>query len=251
MRKWDDSIFNIILLDDNLNYLNGLEKFINDTLAINKMEARIVLKTPYPFDVEKYIEENTDIKGEINVYFLDIELKDGEYNGYKLAEKIRKKDVWAYIIFITGYSEYMSVSFFVEPFRFFVKPITKDKIQKCLMDLSENYILKSFSKVTKKTISITSDYEKREINVNDIIYIERNGRHSIIYTTEDNIYCGESLTSLQEKIKDYDFEKCHKSYLVNKNYIYKIDLDKQQLMLKTNDNKYYTCGIRKNYKFGG
>lgn len=67
-------------------------------------------------------------------------------DGIETASRLRKKDKKTALIYISNYSEKMSISFLVHPFAFIEKPINFDKIHNNLQDCIE-YIKNSNKKV--------------------------------------------------------------------------------------------------------
>ena len=71
------------------------------------------------------------------------------------------------------------------------------------------------------------------IQMEDIIYVEHNSRTVLMYTIKGIIYIPYiSLERIQAALgTDYLFQ-CHKSYLVNRIYIEKIDRTENNILLK-------------------
>lgn len=61
------------------------------------------------------------------------------------------------------------------------------------------------------------------ILVKDIIYIETNGRGSIINMIDRCYECSEKINDLEIKLEEYGFFKCHKSFLINLNAVEQLD----------------------------
>lgn len=90
--------------------------------------------------------------------------------------------------------------------------------------------------LNKKNLMINDYYKTIFVPLNDIILIERLNRKSIIHTKEKQFETYESLTNLLEQL-NYNFYRCHKSYIINTDYLEIIEQSGQ---------KYY--GHFKNYK---
>ena len=61
----------------------------------------------------------------------------------------------------------------------------------------------------------------RYINVPSIFYIEGYGKKGILHfsKTNDDIECSETLSRLDEMLKDFFFFRCQKSYIVNMRHV--------------------------------
>ena len=71
------------------------------------------------------------------------------------------------------------------------------------------------------------------IPIREIYYLESKGHHVIIHTFEDNVEVYGRLDDIKEKLPNC-FLQCHKSYMVNMNYI--LFIDKNEILLK-GDNR--------------
>ncbi len=71
------------------------------------------------------------------------------------------------------------------------------------------------------------------VNMEDIIYVEHNSRTIFLYTVKGILYIPYTPLSEVQRILggDYLFQ-CHKSYLVNRIYIERIDRTENYILLK-------------------
>ncbi|EET88590.1 response regulator receiver protein [Clostridium carboxidivorans P7] len=77
---------------------------------------------------------------------------------------------------------------------------------------------KSDKFIIAKTIS-----QKTKIFLKDIMYIESEKRKLKIHTTYDIIEYYYKLYDIEQELSGDDFFRCHKSYIVNLNYVYSYD----------------------------
>lgn len=156
--------------------------------------------------------------------------------GIETAKKIREVNPNAIIIFITALKEYVFDAFDVRAFHYILKPVSDEKLREVLssallhLEGTEKFII-------AKTIS-----ECNKIFVKDILYIEAQLRKVIIHTTYDIIEYYNRLSDIEADLKEYNFFRCHKSYIVNLNYIK--SYDNTSITLK-NEEKIYIS----KYKF--
>ena len=151
----------------------------------------------------------------IDIFILDIQLKD--YKGTHLAKQLREIDRYKYspIVFVTALaSEELLAYRELKCYSFLIKPFTKSEINVVLDDvIGYKKQLKSVS----KTIRIEQKSFVFEYNLENIIYIESFGKK-----LELNL-CNDSK-----------FIQCHKSYILNTNYIEKIDKANNLIYLRNN-----------------
>lgn len=65
--------------------------------------------------------------------------------------------------------------------------------------------------------------DTKNILTKDILYIETNGRGSIINTIDRSYECSEKINDLDIKLEEYGFFRCHKSFLINLNSVEYLD----------------------------
>ena len=137
---------------------------------------------------------------DVSLFILDIQLED--YKGTSLAKQLRELPEYKYtpIIFETALAgEELSAYRDVKCYSFLVKPFGEEQ---------------------------------------DIAYIEAFGKKLVIHTSsrlsgikEDTI-SGYTLSGLLALLDDPAFVQCHKSYVVNKSHIEKIDKSERKIFLK-------------------
>jgi len=152
---------------------------------------------------------------EINLFFLDIKMN--KLTGIETAKKIREVNEKAIIIFITALKEYVFDAFDVRAFHYILKPISEEKLRSVLY--SALLQLEGIEKfIIAKTIR-----ECTKIFTKDILYVEAQLRKVVIHTTYDIIEYYNKLSDMEDDLKEYNFFRCHKSYLVNLKYIKSYD----------------------------
>lgn len=225
----------IVICEDNEHYLNQLVTTINALLLKNKIKGSIVYYTTNSSDLESLISTI-----DANTFFLDIDLKNAT-NGYMLAEKIRKNNIHAYIVFITGHFEYVLQAFKVHSFDFLTKPLADEVLEQCLIRIDENYNLLLNN---CKLLEVKCNSSIYKIKPENIVYIERMGRNTIICLKHGQITCHESLESLEKLLNSDIFIRCHKSFIANKSYIMQVHLKDKIIVFETG----HQCCLGRKYK---
>lgn len=154
--------------------------------------------------IDNLEEENYEI------FILDIEMP--VMNGLDIAIEIRKKNINAYIIFVTSYDNYMPDVFKVNTFDYLVKPLDKNKLYNTLDRLL--YFIKNdcakFCYVKRNNQYITS--------FQSILYFEKKGRYVLLYENERIDKFIMSTKELLSKL-DNNFIQIHTSFIINVNYL--------------------------------
>ncbi len=144
-----------------------------------------------------------------SLLLLDIEMRG--INGMELAKKLRAKDDMLPIIFITGYSEYISDGYDVEALHYLLKPLNEEK----LFAVLDKYI--SRHSVKSEEILIAAADGSTHILVDSIVCIEAFGRKTQLHLSDKTVI--DSNMSIGQFEKLCGFIRCHRSYLVNLRYV--------------------------------
>lgn len=73
--------------------------------------------------------------------------------------------------------------------------------------------------VLERILELRDERGWTEYRLSDIIYIERNLRTTTVFCKEEDYKTSESIDIISEKINSQNFTRCHKSFLVNMNFI--------------------------------
>ena len=206
----------IAVCDDNPQFANQLIKKIRELCAYHlpdRIDCRITPAFGSGEDVLRYVQSHV-----INIMFLDIDMP--KINGFRLASELKEKTPDTIIIFVSAYDDFVYSSFEYAPFRFLRKshleeelPVTfKKVIEKCISD--EEALL--FETTDGDTL----------LRLRDIMYFEGEKNYYVIKMTSGKEYrCRGTMTSVEERIKQYDFFRVHSAYIVNEEHIENIHED--------------------------
>ncbi|HBG1252170.1 TPA: response regulator transcription factor [Clostridioides difficile] len=153
----------------------------------------------------------TNLEG-IDIFFLDIKML--QLTGMDVAKIIRETNDTSEIIFITSIVDYIQEGYKVRAYRYLLKPID-------FGDLNES-ILSCMSDIIKKRENFMLIENKGIINkilINSIMYIEVRKKVLTIHTKNDTYYTKNSMDKIELELEKYNFFRCHKSYLINLEYI--------------------------------
>lgn len=225
----------IAICEDNHQYLNQLVNSIEAILKKNNINGSVVYSSTNASDFERYIPESG-----ANTFFLDIDLR-ASVTGYMLAEKIRKKDITAYIVFITGHFEFVLQAYKVNSFDFLIKPVTDDVLEECILRVYENYTILNNK---HRYIEVKSGSSVYKLKIDNIVFIERLKRDTYIYLNNGKITCHESLESMERLLCNGSFIRCHKSFIANKFFISEIHHKDKLIVFETG----HKCYLGRKYK---
>ena len=122
-----------------------------------------------------------------------------EINGVELAGRIRRVNREVQIIFISGYSDYISEGYDVDALNYILKPVDYEKLAKVLDKAAERI------KTVERALFLETADGMVRVPLYDIVYIEVRGNYITLHTTE-----GEStvkpLVSGESEIHKQDLE---------------------------------------------
>lgn len=172
----------------------------------------------------------------IDLFILDIQLLD--YRGTKLAKQLRSMPEYQFtpILFTTELAgEELAAYREIKCYAFLVKPFNKKEFQDAFREaLSMGERMQS----VPETFRIEQKQFIFEYKIRDILYIESFGKKIVIHTLRDqhiegtDSISGYSLAKLLTLIGSDKLIQCHKSFLINPNWIWKIDKGTRLLYLK-------------------
>lgn len=167
---------------------------------------------------------------EYEIIFLDISMRG--MDGIQVGKAIRERDKEVVIIYVTAFLDFSLEGYKVNAFRYLLKnekSIEAD-MHECLEAVLEH--------LNKKTEFQTFAFRegKKKLELNSIVYVESRLHtlefHLIGNNKEEKIYTiNEVLNHMERQLQSKYFLRVHQSYMVNMNYIRKIQQDK--IILKT------------------
>lgn len=213
----------IMIVEDDINIAKGIETIIKE--KHHGVEVKI---TGYSAKALKYAR-----KEKFDMFLLDIELLD--YSGIELAKKLRNIDQYKLtpIVFITSIPTEELLAFKkIHCYDYIVKPFEKEDLL-ITVDTLLNYGIKAEIKEKYVTFDL-KDFSYR-VKLNDLIYLESIQRKiKAVTISEDILLTGYKLYSIKDKLND-SFIQCHKSFIVNSNYISKVDKANELIELRDTD----------------
>lgn len=172
---------------------------------------------------------------QFDLLILDIEM--GQLSGMDLAKQIREENEEVPILFVTGYERYMAQGYEVSAIQYLLKPMNKDKLFVVLDKLQKG-------KKTESKIPFQTEEGMMFLMPTDIWYVEAMGHYSVLHTSDKAHQLKVSFSEVLRQLKERkEFVHCHRSFLVNMQYVAAIH--KTELIL---DNKVKIPVSRGSYK---
>lgn len=151
----------------------------------------------------------------LDILFLDIMME--RMDGLKTARLVRRMDDRVILFFVTSMVQYAIQGYRVDAMDFLVKPVSymglKVRMDRARLRLRKRETL---------CLEIRSTDGLRSVSAADICYLETCNHRVVIHTKTEAIPANCSLRSLEQELVGMPFFRCHTSFLVNLNYVDKI-----------------------------
>ncbi len=157
-------------------------------------------------------------KTKFDLIFLDISMP--ELSGLELANKILELEPSSYIVFQTAYEEYAIEAFQAGGLGYLLKPVDEEAIKQTLQKV-KSYLEKKTP--TSKKLLGKSGGTLYLINLDDIFYIKADLDEVIVRIKQTDVYVRKKIGELDSLLKNKNFFRVHRSYIVNVDKIESMD----------------------------
>lgn len=225
-------MINILLCDDDAKIRLEIERQICNQITFQQYDMAIALSCESPVTL---LDELKRMEKKCNIYFLDVDLKHCEYDGFLLGKRIRELDPSGTIIYITSFGDlaYKTFQYHIEAFDYIVKDKPEEmavSISRCLLSIVERR--------AKEDTSLSSYYTFRtqdmiqHIPIMDIYFFETSAKaHFIVlHGKYQRIEFLSNLSEIEEELNEH-FIRIHRSYLIAVDKIEKIDLKRSEVII--------------------
>lgn len=196
----------IAICEDNGSWQELLKKYISEWAQIKSVPVKFGC-----FDsAESFLFFWEEDKA-YDLLILDIEMK--EISGMDLAVMLRQQEENVPILFVTGYDRYMAQGYEVAAVQYLLKPLQKEKLFVVL-----DRIIKE--KKPEEKLMFEAQDETLLLSIQDILYLEAEKHHCILYTRQKAYRLRNSFSAMTEQLAMKEgMLQCHRSYLVNLQHI--------------------------------
>lgn len=207
---------------------------IQSEILMQEYQMKLRTETASPEKVIDAAKESVNM----GLYFLDMELDCG-MTGLDLAGEIRKIDSRGFIVFLASYSEMISLTFQYKTEALgFIRKNDRQQMQRLIREYLA-YTWQIYSQMKRgscKTILIHKCRKKLALEYREILFFETSSdaHKLIVHMHEENIEFFGKMKDIENEVGK-DFIRCHRGYLVNKNYIQSIDYEHRDIILKTKE----------------
>lgn len=160
----------------------------------------------------------------VDLVFLDIEMRD--VNGFMLARHIQNAYSNVMIVFLTGHVDFALDGYEYKPLDFLIKPVNLLRLERVLLRAKDQLETARNIPETSVRIGLPVDGGLEIIEVNNLLYIEKEGRKVFLVCKNGERHRSyDTLQKLLGIFEPYGFFRCHQSFLVRLSAIKSIHLD--------------------------
>ena len=192
----------ILICDDDTLIIEHVQKYIESYFESNHLKCPELVSFT---SGESLLAD----KNEKDIVFLDISLGEDTVSGIELGQMINGENPRTQLIFISQYLEYASDVYSTKHTYFIYKNRLNEYLPAAL-----DAALKNLQTNEEQFLTLKIRHSHIRIAVNDILYLERNLRETLIYTKTETYTVRDKLNILQQQLPDF-FVCCHRSFLVN------------------------------------
>ncbi|WP_137657951.1 LytR/AlgR family response regulator transcription factor [Bifidobacterium moukalabense] len=155
-------------------------------------------------------------KPQYDIIFLDIEMS--EVDGIRAAHIIRETDPTTILIFVTNMAQLAIKGYEVEALDFIVKPIDYGSFAMVMHRASQRV-----ERRRGQTLSLTARGTTQIVAFDRIGYVEVRNHYITYHTTEGDITVKGTLAQAEEALRQGNFMRCNRWYLINIDNVTGID----------------------------
>ncbi|WP_102694423.1 LytR/AlgR family response regulator transcription factor [Rummeliibacillus pycnus] len=217
-----------------------LEDDVIQAQHMRRMVEKICGEYQLPYDFievtrkSERIIEKIPLTNYIPIYFLDIEIKNEERKGLKVAQEIRKYDAQGIIVFVTTHSEFAPISYqyMVSALTFIDKGLLYDERYRMFEQCLLHYQARNIDNIENDDFIVDNTHTTVRVPFATVEYIMTDEPHRLALVTANRLI---HFYGTLKEIESLDARlfRCHQSYIVNKAQISSYDVAQKMIVIKS------------------
>lgn len=215
-----------------------VEAIVKKYTASQEYRLELALSCGSPIELMNYIETCQPQRA---LYFLDVNFHQ-EINGFVLARKIRERDVFGTIVFITSHIElsHLTFQYKIEAMDYIIRSSPAGIVKRVQECIEIAYRRSVDNGLAKKSFQVKVGSEIRNIPLQEIMFFASHDTpHKLRVHTEDRFLEFYGSFKNIDGISP-DFFRCHKSFLVNVKNVKTINKANRMLEMANGEVAYVT-----------
>lgn len=191
-----------VIIDDERKSRENLELLLNSFVE----NVKIVGTADGVLTGVKTIEDHKP-----DLVFLDIHLSNGD--GFEILDSLGDQE--QNIIFVTGHEEHAVQAFRSDAVDYLLKPVSIEHLQNAVERVRKKRANGQNGR-QKPQISLSTSKGLIFLKTEDILYCKGDGAYTYFFLKSgERITTSKNLKEYENRLKDHNFFRSHKSYLVN------------------------------------
>lgn len=227
-----------IIIDDNPD----AQEILEDLLKAHCQEVTLVGKADNIFEGKKLIKALNP-----NLVFLDVEMPNG--TGFDLLQQLENIDFK--VIFTTAHEKYALKAIKYSALDYLLKPIEVNELiaavikaqkreETQLAQLKIHNLLQNLSKSSAQNqkIVLKDKYGMQVTTIQEIIHLEADDCYTRFFIqNQDPVMVSRPLKEYESLLPKELFFRCHKSHLINLDYLLRYDKKEDNIIILKNGNR--------------
>lgn len=204
-------MISIYLCDDEERVRHQLKTALEWKIFIENYDMRVVCAASAAQELLDTVQDS-----QRSAYFLDVDLKDGAWDGFTLGRELRRRDPHGTLVYITSYDDlaWKTFQYHLEAFDYIVKEgeQTGPTIARCLEAIHARLL--DERRDPAEMFSLRTVDETRHIPLSDILFFEAapKAHHVYLHTADSRLDFVGSLNELEKELNGR-FVRVHRSFL--------------------------------------
>ena len=206
----------IAICDDNLKELMKYKDLLSHYFETSQETEKVIV---HVFKSGEELWFQIHEKDFYHIYLLDIELGEDRMNGLKTAEKIRKIQPDAIIIFLTQHLKYSIAGYRYGAIRYVTKNSGSSKLVEAIKEAKEQLKKKANQYLMCRRYN---DYER--VSYDEILSVYKNGQYSEITLKDQKVIREKSsIEQIFNALNDKRFVWIDRKSIINMDYLKRIE----------------------------
>jgi len=174
-------------------------------------DIEIVAECSNVIETDKILREH-----KIDLIFLDIEMP--KISGFEFLKSLKKQPK---VIIVTAYRNYALKGYEYDIVDYLLKPVSFDRFYKAVTKFykqqkdTDIQVFDESPKAGKPFVYFNEDKTIHKIYLDDILYLESFREYIKVHTSEKSVMTKLPISKIEEKLKDHEFIRIHKSFVVS------------------------------------
>jgi len=215
-------VIGIYLCDDDDAVRHQIQSALEWKILVENYDMKVLCSASHAQELLSTVEN-----GRRGIYFLDVELRDEDWDGFRLGQELRRRDPHGTLVYITSYGDLAWRTFqcHLEAFDYIVKgsdPVGPPAAR-CLEEIHTRLL--DERQDPAETLTLRAGASVRHVPLSEILFFETAAmpHHILLHTTNSRIDFLGNLNEL-EAILGERFLRIHRAYLVAADKIEQVDM---------------------------